>query len=95
MNGITNTQLARLLHQCAQAMNHEDERQLNAGEAHSCTSGPTARGREICEEICSGPFGEIVYYLLAYTWNDALDWADRQITQQEAENAKLDQTSNS
>jgi hypothetical protein len=79
--GITNRELAGLLHYCAQEMAADDKRRLDAGEEyfHGAASGPSARGHTICVEIGGEVFGHILYYLLAYTWNDVLDWADEQL----------------
>lgn len=76
-----NIKLARMLHRCAQACIAEDQKQMieanYAFEPSAC--GPSARGQEICVETAGKEFGPIVYFLLAYTWNDSLDWADRQL----------------
>jgi hypothetical protein len=80
--GIATADMARLLRRCAEAMDGEDAHRIAAGESmlHPVAGGPTVRGREICNRIAKEmgtlSWGEIAYYLLAYTWNDALTWAD-------------------
>jgi hypothetical protein len=73
--------IAQLLMKCAEAMDNEDKRRMDAGESvwHPVAGSPTGKGNEICEAICTAAgHKEIafpIYLLLAYTWNDAHDWA--------------------
>lgn len=79
----------KLIKKCAFEMNAFDKvliEKVAIDDGHenlpSVTSGPSVDGNRICQETAKGmglePFGELAYYLLAYVWNDALDWADKQ-----------------
>jgi hypothetical protein len=82
---------AKLIKKCAFEMDAEDGRRLHAkqeaGEEWMGPSvcGPSSDGHEICQQTANGmqmaEFGDPAYYLLAYTWNDVLDWADRILRQ--------------
>ena len=73
---------AKLIKKCAFEMNADDERRIDDGEKlfYGATSGPSGRGKQICREVAKGaglePLGFPAYLLLAYAWNDVLDWAD-------------------
>lgn len=82
---LSGCEMGTLLRECAEAMDDEDGRRIRAGEVHfhAVVSHPTTVGREICERVAASRglvgWGEIAYYLLVHTWNDALDWAEREI----------------
>lgn len=76
-----------LIKKCAFEMNLHDKTEIEKAEAEKCTyhgcgaaSGPSQIGESICTSVAKNmnmePLGLIAYYLLAYTWNDILDWAD-------------------
>lgn len=64
---------AELIYTCAKFMNNA-----------KCATGPSATGRAICEreatKLGQSVYGELVYYLLTYCWNDTLDWARSQLS---------------
>jgi hypothetical protein len=79
--------IARLIKRCAFEMNAYDKREIDATQDRGetwygpgCTSGPSDRGEKICQQTATAaglePLGYPIYLLLAYSWNDALDWAD-------------------
>lgn len=68
-----------LLHECAKALMAEDQRQHKAGKIYvQVAARPTFTGRVICEAVAERldvpEFGFLAYLLLAYAWNDALEW---------------------
>lgn len=77
---------AKLIKKCAFEMNVFDKAEIEKCEEEGriyyggVTTKPTFKGQEICEGVSKGmgleSLGYIVYLLLAYAWNDALDWAD-------------------
>lgn len=77
--------LAKLIKKCAFEMNAHDTQELEKDRELGLDSlgrnTTNADGKRICEETARGmnaePLGTIVYLLLAYAWNDALDWADK------------------
>jgi hypothetical protein len=75
--------VATLIKKSAEAMDNEDRRRIAAGEStwKPVAGSPTVKGQELCQQLAEdagvAPLGFLVYLLLAYTWNDALDWADR------------------
>lgn len=85
---FTPKDFARLIKKTAFEMNAYDKALIEAAhqEGHEyrgngVTGGPTVDGHRIAVETARGVglpvLGEVVYYLLAYVWNDALDWADK------------------
>ena len=73
--------LAKLIKRCAFEMNaYDKDREDNGLSAYVATDGPSKEGQRICEETARGAglpaLGYPVYLMLAYAWNDALDWAD-------------------
>ena len=78
---VSKEKFSKLLRDCAKAMDTEDQRRAKAEEPHwhAVAGSPTVKGEEICIKLARAAgmpeWGYIAYLLLAYTWNDALDWA--------------------
>jgi hypothetical protein len=66
---FTDKDLAKLIKKCAFEWYCATGEKLDAGM------------RPVCIETCRGAgyesLGQVVYFLLQYTWNDSLDWADK------------------
>lgn len=83
------TLLALVVKKCAFEMNAHDKANINkalAGQQfidNGVSGGLSVDGRRICEETARGMAANDLavpaYLLLAYAWNDVLDWADKQL----------------